>query len=157
MSERWDRHFLERALFISSMSKDPRTRVGSVIVGSDREPLTDGFNGLPRGIEDTPARLEDKELKLKLIVHAEMNAVLNAARRGCSALKGSTIYVACTDDSGEVWGGPPCIRCAVELIQAGIGKVVTYPTKPVSTWRENFAMSRCLLDEAGIEYQELAR
>lgn len=157
MSDRWDKHFLRRALFIArDMSKDPRTQVGAVVVGPDREPLTDGFNGLPRGIEDTPARLNNKELKLKLVVHAELNAILNAARVG-TALKGATLYLAATDDSGLVWGGPPCTRCSTHLIQAGIREVVSYPVKPVpSSWHEDLALARTVLEEAGIIYRELA-
>lgn len=103
MSERWDRHFLELALVNARMSKDPKTKVGAVIVGPDREVRAMGFNGFPRGIADTPARLEDRDLKLKLVVHAEMNAILNAVRVGVS-VKGCTLYLAATDASGAVLG-----------------------------------------------------
>lgn len=155
MSERWDRHFLGRALNISKMSKDPRTRVGAVVVGPDREPLSDGFNGFPRGIADTPERLSDRDTKLKLIVHAEVNALLNAVRTGVK-LKGGTLYLAATDDSGMCWGGPPCTRCAVEIIQSGIVEIVSYPLKAVpSIWHEDLALSRQLLEEAGIRYREV--
>jgi deoxycytidylate deaminase len=78
-AERWDRHFLHLSLDHARMSKDPRTRVGSVITGPDRELRSAGFNGLPRGIADTHARLHDKAMKLRLVVHGEMNAILAAA------------------------------------------------------------------------------
>ena len=87
MSDKWHSHFLRMALLCAQMSKDPNTQVGAVIVGPDREVRSTGFNGLPRGVADTAERLHDRETKLKLIVHAEMNAVLNAARHGV-ALKG---------------------------------------------------------------------
>lgn len=155
MSTRWDNHFLGMALYHSRMSKDPSTQVGAVIVGPDREILSGGFNGFPRGIADTEDRLNDRETKLKLVVHAEMNALLAAARTGMR-LKGCTLYLAATDDTGLVWGGPPCTRCTVEIIQVGIGEIVSYPVKAVpSRWHEDLKMSRQLIEEAGIRYREL--
>jgi dCMP deaminase len=157
MSERWDRHFLDLACLVARMSKDPSTRVGAVIVGPDREVRSTGFNGLPRGIADTPERLEDRDVKLRLIVHAEANAILNAARIGVS-VKGCTLYLTATDSSndGLVWGGAPCTRCTVEVIQAGIAEVVSYPAKGVpSRWQEDIAAAGELLIEAGIRYREV--
>ena len=156
MSERWDRHFLGLALAHAAMSKDPLTKVGAVIVGPGRSILSAGFNGLPRGVADTEARLCDRDVKLKLIVHAEMNAVLAAARLGVR-LDGTTLYLAATDDSGMVWGGPPCTRCAVELIQAGIAEIVSHPVKAVpSRWHADLAVSRDLLAEVEMLYREVA-
>lgn len=155
MSEKWDRHFLGMALHHARLSKDPSTTVGSVIVGPDREILSAGFNGFPRGIADTPERLNDRDMKLKLVVHAEMNALLAAARTGMR-LKGCTLYLAATDKSGAVWGGPPCTRCTVELIQVGIGEVVSFPIKSApSKWADDLRMARELLAEAGVTYREL--
>jgi dCMP deaminase len=155
MSDRWDRHFLRLALEHARMSKDPNTRVGAVIVGPDREPRSDGFNGFPRGIIDSPGRLLDREVKNRLMVHAEMNAILNAARIG-TPTKGCTLYLACTDDTGMVWAGPPCTRCTVEIIQAGIIEIIAFRKKPVpSKWHEDLAFARELIHEAGIAYREL--
>lgn len=155
MTERWDRHFLGLALYHSKLSKDPSTRVGSVIIGPDRELLSAGFNGLPRGIADTPERLNDRDTKLKLIVHAEMNALLAAARTGMK-LQGCTLYLAATDDSGMVWGGPPCTRCAVEIIQVGINEIVSHPIKTApSRWHADLELARSLIEEAGILYREI--
>jgi len=126
-----------------------------VIVGPDREERSSGFNGLPRGIADTPERLLDRYTKLKLIVHAELNAICNAARIGVS-VKGCTMYLAATDDSGQVWGGPPCTRCTVEIIQAGIAEIVSYPFKSVpSRWKDDIEFARTVLTEAGIVYREI--
>jgi dCMP deaminase len=155
MSEKWDRHFLDLSLHHSRLSKDQSTRVGSVIVGPDREILSAGFNGFPRGIADTAERLADRETKLKLMVHAEMNAVLAAARTGMR-LKGCTMYLCATDDSGMIWGGPPCTRCVVEIIQVGISEIVTYPIKAIpSRWHADLSFARELIAEAGIGYREL--
>lgn len=155
MTDRWDRHFLGLALKHSEISKDPSTRVGSIIIGPDREVRSSGFNGLPRGIADTNVRLSDRDLKLKIVVHAEMNAILNAARHGI-AMKGCTLYTAATDETGMVWGGPPCTRCTVEVIQAGIREIVSYPFKSgFSRWADDLAFARDLLDEAGVIYREV--
>jgi dCMP deaminase len=153
---RWDHHFLRLALANAQMSKDPNTRVGSLIVGPDREIRSAGFNGLPRGIADTEVRLHDRDTKLKLVVHAEMNAVLNAARVGIP-LKGCTLYLVATDNSGSIWGGPPCTRCTVEVIQTGIAEIVSFPFKAGwSRWAEDIRFARDLLDEARIVYREVS-
>ena len=151
---RWDKHFIDICIECSRMSKDPSTKVGSVIVSPDREIISTGFNGLPRGVMDTEERLFNRELKYKLIVHAEMNAILAAAKLG-HPLKGTTLYVAATGVAG-VWGGPPCLRCAVEIIQAGISKIVSIPFKNVpSKWQESLKEAQKILSEAGIEYTEI--
>jgi dCMP deaminase len=156
MSERWDQHFLQLAIDHARMSKDPSTHVGAVIVGPDREIRSMGFNGFPRGIRDTPERLNDREAKLRIIVHAETNAILNAARVGIPT-KGCTLYLAATDKTGAIWGGAPCTRCTVEVIQAGIVEVVTRPFKDVpSRWSGDIAFAEALLKEAGVSYREIA-
>lgn len=155
MSERWDRHFLRMALECASMSKDPNTRVGAVLVGPDKELISSGFNGFPRGIIDTSERLADREMKNRLMVHAERNAILNAARIG-TPTKGCSLYIACTDDSGLVWAGPPCTSCTIEVIQAGISEIVAYRLKPTpSKWHADLAFARSLIQEKGIIYREL--
>lgn len=152
--ERWDKHFLDHAVLCARMSKDPSTTVGAVVVGPDREVRATGFNGFPRGISDDN-RLLDREQKLQLVVHAECNTICNAARVGVS-LKGCTIYIAASDKTGQVWGGPPCTRCSVHVIQAGIERVVTYPFKAVpSRWADDLEVAKAILREAMIEYIEV--
>jgi dCMP deaminase len=153
--DRWDRHFLDLALRHASMSKDPSTKVGCVVIGPDREPLSNGFNGFPRGIYDSEERLNDREQKLELVVHGEMNCICNAARSGIS-LKGGTLYVTATDKSGAIWGGPPCCRCAVHVIQVGIIAVVSFPIKSApSRWHADLVRSHELLSEAGVSFREV--
>lgn len=155
MTSKWDHHFLASALHKAGMSKDPSTRVGAVIIGPDYEERSSGFNGFPRGVADTPERLNDRETKLKLIVHAEMNAVCNAARIGVS-VRGCTLYLAATDASGLVWGGCPCTRCSVEIIQAGIAEIASYGFKDCpSRWREDLEYAQEILREAGVRYREV--
>lgn len=151
--DRWDRHFLQLCLDHARMSKDPSTQVGAVVVGPDREIRAAGFNGLPRGLADTPERLNDRELKLQLVVHGEMNAIMAAAMVGIP-LKGCKLYLAATDGGGKVWGGPPCTRCTVHVIQAGIAEVVSWPIRDVpSRWHADIAQAELLLKEAGVRYR----
>lgn len=147
--------FLQRALWAASLSSDPNTQVGAVIVGPEGETRSLGFNSFPRGVAETPQRLHDRDLKLKLMVHAEMNAILIAARRGMST-NDCTLYLAATDDTGLIWGGCPCTRCTVEVIQAGIKNIVSYDMKPPpSRWLADLTFARGLLKEAGIPVLEI--
>lgn len=148
-----DRFYLHMALTVSKRSIDPSTRVGSILVRDDKV-ISMGFNGFPAGIKAKPEALNDREMKLKLTVHGEMRAVLNAAFLG-RATAGATLYTAC--HSGDlIWGGPPCVRCAVECIEAGIREVVSYPMKTVpSRWAEDLALAQSLLNEAGVIFRSL--
>ena len=140
MSAKWDIRFLELATHISEWSKDPSTKVGCVVVGPDREIRSTGFNGFPRGIQDSDERLTNRDLKYPLICHAEENAIMHAARIGL-ALKGCTAYV--------TW--PPCTRCARSLIQAGVSEIVIPSGLEIpDRWREDFEMSMGLLREAEV-------
>jgi len=98
VAAKWDVRFLELALHISQWSKDPSTKVGCVVVGPDREIRSTGFNGFPRGINDSIDRLSDREQKYPLICHAEENAIMHAARIGIS-LKGCRVCAVA--DSGR--------------------------------------------------------
>ena len=137
---KWDVRFLELAKHISLWSKDPSTQVGCVVVGPDREIRSTGFNGLPRGLEDTEERLNNREIKYPMICHAEENAIMHAARIGIS-LKDCTVYV--------TW--PPCTRCARSLIQAGVSEVV-YPKKSEIPKRleADFKLSQQMFEESSI-------
>ena len=136
---KWDLRFLGLAKHIAGWSIDPSTQVGCVVVGPDREIRSTGFNGFPRGIEDSQERLLSRELKYPLICHAEENAIMHAARIGV-ALKDCIAYV--------TW--PPCTRCARSLVQAGIREVVFPADEVPERWREDFDLSLSLLREAGV-------
>ncbi len=143
---KWDRRFLVLSDSIAQWSKDPSRGVGAVIVSPSRQIVATGFNGLPRGIEDRPERLE-RPVKYDLICHAEMNAIIQCARNAVSPL-GSTIYTSFA----------PCVHCTLSIIQSGIIRVVTYAPGPGDEhWESNFAKSRELLAESGVELVELAR
>ncbi len=137
--DKWDYRFLDVAKEVSGWSKDPGTTVGAVLV-RDRRIIATGYNGFPQGISDFVSRYEDRSIKLAYTVHAEVNAILNAAKNGAQT-GGATLYTTF----------PPCVRCAAEIIQAGITRVVT-PTvhsAPERWWRD-FQMGYELLREAGI-------
>jgi dCMP deaminase len=155
---RWDLHFLSLAMSHAKMSKDPSTRVGAVIVGPDLEIRSTGFNGFPRGVLDEEQRLSEKTIKHKLMVHAELNAILAAARIGIP-IKGCSLYVSAIDHANVPWGGPPCIRCMVEIAQAGIIAVIGQPKNFIAPrWREDQGfpgMAEMIMSEAGINYREV--
>lgn len=141
-NHKWDRRFLALANHVSQWSKDPSTKVGCIIVGSDREIRSTGFNGFPRGIEDDE-RLTIREQKYPIVCHAEENAIMHAARIGVS-LKGCIAYV--------TW--PPCTRCARGLIQAGVEEVV-FPAEASipERWMADFDISTGMMREAGVGFR----
>ena len=137
---KWDHRFIKVAQEVQSWSKDPSTKCGCVLV-KDRRILSTGYNGLPASLSDSLERYQNREFKLAAIIHAEKNALFNAAKNGTNT-DSSTAYV--------TW--PPCSQCASALIQAGISKVVCpNPTTGPERWVENFKLANNLLYEAGVE------
>lgn len=133
------------AYLVSMKSKDPSTRVGAVIVGQNREIISTGYNGLPRGIADRNYRYEDREYKLLAVNHAEENAILHCALNGVSA-KEASLYVP--------W--LPCSRCTKFIIQAGIKEVVYDTNFPGNIeglegdWKRSLDIAREMLSEVNI-------
>jgi len=137
--DKWDYRFYEIAKVVSQWSKDPSLKVGALIV-KNRRIISQGYNGLPSKIEDSEERLSNRDLKLKLTVHAEVNAILNAASNDTST-EGSTLYVTCS----------PCSNCASCIINAGIIRIVCPPINPnIIRWKENFELSRQIFKEANL-------
>lgn len=114
--DNWDEYFLYVAKVISIKSKDPKCPVGAVIVSPDNVILSTGFNGLARGVYDDDQTLLNADEKLRIICHAENNAIMNAARVGGRPLQSSTIYVTKF----------PCLACCNAIIQAGISRIYTH-------------------------------
>jgi dCMP deaminase len=113
--ENWDEYFMYLAEAASIKSKDPRCRVGAIIVSSEHLVLSTGFNGLARGMFDDQRLLANAEEKLRVICHAEANAIFNAARIGV-ALEGASIYV----------NKFPCLACCNAIVQTGISRIYTH-------------------------------
>jgi dCMP deaminase len=138
---KWDQRFCELAKFVAEWSKDPSAKVGAVIVSRRGGDVTVGYNGLPMGVEDTDARLQDKEVKLEMIVHAEVNAIVAAGLRA----QNSTLYV---------WGKPICARCAGPIIQSGVKRVVALSPEAGaadSKWRKTGETALNMMKEVEIE------
>ena len=138
---KWDERYLALAKEVATWSKDPSTQVGAVTVGKKKEVLSQGFNGFPRGINDTDERYNHRETKYKFVVHAEMNAIYNATYSGTS-LDGATLYV---------HGLPICSECAKGIIQVGIKKVIIEKSKELDNWNASVQLSKEMFNEAGVE------
>ncbi len=138
----WDEFYLTMTDAIALRSKDMSTKVGAVIV-KDRAILSMGYNGMPRGVDDSVLDRHRRPMKYLWTDHAERNAIYNAARLGVSTL-GATMYTQ----------GPPCAPCASAVIQAGIVRFVTRTeqvrTNAPDSWAVTCAVGRTMLDEAGV-------
>jgi dCMP deaminase len=152
----WDEFFIEMAMLVAKKSKDPSTKVGCVLVGDDNAVLSTGFNGFPRGVNETittytpvdkyAVREEtklnerwDRPAKYSWVEHAERNAIYNAARHGIR-LAGARAYLN--------WEPQPCADCTRALIQAGIreiiGPAIPFPGSGNGThYHTSFATEMC--------------
>jgi dCMP deaminase len=134
---------MDLAKQISSWSLDPSTKVGAVIVGKTGQIVSQGYNGFPRGVKDSPERLNTREEKYKYVVHAEMNCIYNACRNGAS-LNDTTLYV---------YGLPVCSECAKGVVQVGISKVIMqHPVVIPQHWEEKVLISKTIFNEAGVTF-----
>lgn len=136
----WDKRYLALCEHIAQWSKDPSTKTGVVIVDPfDNSIVSMGYNGLPREVKDTAERLTIRETKYKMIVHADINALLFARR----AVRGFYMYT---------WPFPPCSRCAGAIIQAGITNVIApEPSAEIIVrWGDDLKLSFQMFDEAGV-------
>ena len=140
----WDEYFMGVAILASKRSKDPSTQVGACIIDGEKRIISTGYNGFPQGCSDDEFpwnRDESKgETKYDFVVHAELNAILNASGK---SLSGSTLYV----------GLFPCHECAKAIIQAGIKDVVYLSDKYHDT--PSVVASRKMLDAAGVRYNQI--
>ncbi len=115
---RWDHFFIEMAQLMATKSKDPSTKVGCVLVGTNNQVLSVGYNGFPRfisGDDDPQGERWERPIKYEYVEHAERNAIYNAARSGI-ATDQAVAYMN--------WEPTPCAECTRAFIQAGIIKIV---------------------------------
>jgi len=136
----WDEYFIDLATAIARKSKDT-TAVGCVIVGPDNEMRSCGWNGFSRGVKDLEERMVRPD-KYDWTIHAEANAVANAARVGIS-LNECRAYVThfC------------CSSCADMLIQSGICEVVVGGGQTVSDHKQDLASIK--FEEAGVKVRKI--
>lgn len=134
----WNEYFMGVAILASKRSKDPNTQVGACIVDENNIILSTGYNGFPYGCSDDefPWDRSGEDTKYKYVVHAELNAILNARGKN---LNNARIYV-------DLF---PCNECAKAIIQSGIKEVVYLYDKYADT-KETIA-SKKMLASAGVK------
>ena len=136
----WDEYFMGVAILTAQRSKDPSTQVGACIVDKYLRILSTGYNGFPAGCSDDEFPWDrsaecDNDTKYPYVVHAELNAILNARGKD---LTGAKLYVALF----------PCNECAKAIIQSGIEEVVYLSDKYHNT--APTMASRRMFESAGI-------
>ena len=139
----WDDYFMSVALLSGKRSKDPSTQVGACIVNRNNIIESIGYNGLPKGCSDDEFSWEKEgetlNTKYPFVVHAELNAILNAKGKDLSGCK---IYVALF----------PCNECAKAIIQSGIKEVIYKSDKYADT--DSVKVSKKLLDMGHVKYRQ---
>lgn len=137
LDRRWVEHFFKLCQCISEMSKDPSTKVGSLIVRPDKTIVSTGFNGFPKGCNDSHGLYLDRESKYQRIIHAEMNAILHSKER----LEGYALFC---------WPIPPCDRCMPHIIQSGIKSLFVPEIQEDHRWYQNTRLAELMAIEAGL-------
>jgi len=133
---------------VSTWSKDPSTKCGAILV-KNRRIVGTGYNGFPAGVIDDPDKYRDRDLKYKMVVHAEVNACINAGKDAVA----STLYV-----YPSFMIPPICNECAKVAIQAGVSTIVGFePDKEhaarAKRWEDSILISRQMFAEAGITWR----
>lgn len=137
----WDETWMEICKVIAKRSKDPNRKIGALIVNDDHKIISLGYNGMPHVLEGLDNdeiypwekhNLKDEDNKYAYVVHAELNAILNANQ----SVKGCTLYVTYNC----------CNECCKAIVQAGIKKVVYMCKKDKSMYN----IGRKILKNAGV-------
>lgn len=135
---KWDLRFFSMAETVAEWSKDPTTKVGTVIVSPSRRQFSVGYNGFVSGAIDDYEGL-GPHAKNELSVHAELNAILNAR----SSVEGWTMYTTKF----------PCQECAKAIIQAGVKAVVTGPLELNSKWYDSQKAAQNMFIRANVRFR----
>ena len=140
---KWHNRFMNLAKEVSTWSKDHSTQVGAIYIGDKKQILSTGFNGFPKKIIDSEERLNNRELKYKYTIHAELNGIYNAVYNGIN-LNNSTLYV---------YGLPVCSACALAIIQVGVKTIVIQESNinKSQKWQDSWHESLELLKESNVE------
>ena len=125
-------YYLQIAKEVGKRSTCFRNKGGAIIVRDDQIVST-GYIGAPRNTKDCLEREECLRNKLGIphgqryeicrSVHAEQNAIINAARAGVSLLRG-TMYLYIENQKGEKLNSFPCYICKKIIINAGLDKII---------------------------------
>ena len=139
----WDDYFLQIARVVATRSTCLRRQVGAALV-LDRQILATGYNGAPAGLphcgevgclRDELKVPSGERHELCRALHAEMNALIQAAKHGVK-IRGATLYV--TDS--------PCSLCAKMLINGGIVRIVAVGEYPDTMAREMLVQAKVALE-----------
>src|SRR3989344_3179199 len=139
----WDDYFMSMVYLAASKSKDERTHIGAVVVGTNKEVVSLGYNGFPRGVNDNVSKRQKKPEKDFWFEHGERNAIYNATLIGAS-LKNCKMYT----------NGIPCADCARGIIQSGILEVIVDKEWNKTNSEEdkiNSSISLQMFSEASVE------
>lgn len=126
-------YYLEIAKAVALRSPCIRAKYGTIVVKHDAIVST-GYNGPVRGgvncyeygcIKDELDLPHGKSYDLCPAVHAEENAILNAARNGSSVIGGTLYLYGLNPKTGDTLDSTPCDRCKRAIINSGIERVVT--------------------------------
>lgn len=150
----WHTWLMQGVYWVASKSKDPKTRIGAIIV-KDNRIISTGYNGIPIGVNDKVEKRHDRPDKYFWYEHAERNAILSAARNGIST-EGATMYT----------NGVPCIECARSIIQSGIKEVYVHSSftglcqeaiesKQREHWKGHDDVTSLLFQESGVQMLSL--
>lgn len=134
--------YLELARYQAQLfSKDPNTKVAAIVLSPESlQIVSTGYNGIPRKMKETKERWE-RPTKYTYVVHAEANAICNAARQGVRIENGILVVTMF-----------PCIECTKMLIQSGIKHVICpAPDYTNERWKDHFLISEAMMDEMKIE------
>jgi dCMP deaminase len=107
--QKLDKTFINIAKEVGTLSHCTRSKVGAVLV-KDGNVISFGYNGTPAGMDNG---CEENNVTKEEVIHAEMNAILKAAKSG-NAVEGSTLYLTLS----------PCKECSKLILQSGVKKVV---------------------------------
>ena len=139
----WDEYFMSLAHLSAVRSKDPSTQVGAVIVDSNNKVVGLGYNGFPRGCDDKEFPWEREgeflDTKYAYVVHAELNAILNANK----LIENCRLYVSLF----------PCNECSKAIIQSGIKEIIYESDKYKDL--NQFKASKKMLEAAGVKLRQL--
>ena len=132
---KWDNRFLKLALEVSTWSKD-NCKVGAILISPDKKQISYGYNGFPKEISDKKLKNKNKNKnKNDLIIHAEINAILNSK----TDLINWVLY--CTKF--------PCLNCAKAIIQSNIKKIVS-KRRQNSSWLKSQNLAYDLLKQCKV-------
>lgn len=126
-----------------SFSKDEEHKLGAIILNSHTlSPLSFGYYGMPRGLDDTVAQRLVEPEKSFWFEEAEKNAIFNAIH---TKLENSTL----------VANFIPCMHCARAIVSVGIKELITKAPDLTldkdQRWKESFERSVTLFKEAGVK------